>query len=208
MPATINQPYYGKENTTIYDLLFCDKPELYSGTIKEKEDYPWTALSAENPASSDLQGIANDTSLETRVRLVAYNRLRKNGYAPPVKELLGVVVEVGLDSGLDTLAAYKNGTARYLNFTGKMIFWDSPMAESNAIIEQLFAASQKVVEQIGPWDSERLTPPPAGSVRLTFLVSDGLYFGEGPFTVLQKDPMAAPVIVAATRLLTFLTERG
>ena len=208
MSSTTNQPYHQQGNTTIYELLFCDKPELYTSIAKEKDVYPWAMLSAESPANSELQAIATNPSLETRVQLMAYNLLRKNGYVPSAKELLGVIVEVGLEGGLDTLAAYKDGTARYLNFTGKMIFWDSPIAESNTIVEQLFAASQKIVEQIGPWDKERLPPPLAGSIRLTFLVSDGLYFGEGPFDVLQKDSMAAPVIVAAIQLLTFLTNRG
>jgi hypothetical protein len=36
---------------------------------------------------------------------------------------------------------------------------------------------------------------------MTFLVSDGLYFGEGPFNALQKDPMGGPVLAKATQLV-------
>jgi hypothetical protein len=42
-------------------------------------------------------------------------------------------------------------------------------------------------------------------VRITFLVSDGLYFGEGPANIFFKDPMAGPVLNAATQLLQFIT---
>ncbi len=40
-----------------------------------------------------------------------------------------------------------------------------------------------------------------GNIRMTFLVSDGLYFGEGPMAAIQQDPMASPLIAAATQLL-------
>jgi hypothetical protein len=36
---------------------------------------------------------------------------------------------------------------------------------------------------------------------LTFIVSDGLYFGEGPFAALSQDALAGPLIQQATRLL-------
>jgi len=36
---------------------------------------------------------------------------------------------------------------------------------------------------------------------MTFLVSDGLYFGEGPFNALQKDPLGGPVLAKAAQLL-------
>lgn len=36
---------------------------------------------------------------------------------------------------------------------------------------------------------------------MTFLVSDGLYFGEGRFEALQQDAMAGPVLAKASELL-------
>jgi hypothetical protein len=39
---------------------------------------------------------------------------------------LGVVLEVPSGGAYDTLAAYADGSARYLNFSGKAIFWDAP----------------------------------------------------------------------------------
>ena len=75
-------------------------------------------------------------------------------------------------------------------------------------IRSLLAASEKVVEKIGPWDQARMPPPSEGLMRMTFLVSDGLYFGQGPMEPLQKDPLAAPVIATATELLLELTNRA
>jgi hypothetical protein len=65
--------------------------------------------------------------------------------------------------------------------------------------------SQPIVERIGPWDKPRRPPPPKGSVRMTFLVSDGLYFGGGPLSAIQRDPLAGQVYASAVRLLHLVT---
>lgn len=153
-------------------------------------------------------GLTNDATLESRVRLLAYSKLKQMGNANRMKELLGVIVEVRLDDGLDTLAAYKDGTARYLNQYEKMVVWDAPSPESGTIINGLFSAAENVVRKIGPWDGERRSAPEPGMCRLTFLVSGDLYFGEGPFSLFKNDPMAGPVIAEATKLLVFLTEKA
>jgi hypothetical protein len=48
------------------------------------------------------------------------------GYLYTVRpEALRVVLEVPSEGAYDTLAAYLEGSARYLNFSGKAIFWDA-----------------------------------------------------------------------------------
>ena len=42
---------------------------------------------------------------------------------------------------------------------------------------------------------------------MTFLVSDGLYFGEGPMKIMERDPLAKPLLKAATALLLKLVEK-
>jgi hypothetical protein len=114
--------------------------------------------------------------------------------------LLGVIVEVPLAGGLDTLAAFSEGGVRYINQSGKMVAIEGVGAFS-AHVKSLFKASEPVVAQIGPWQKSRLGPPQRGNVRLTFLVSDGLYFGEGPMSGMQRDAMAGPILEQATALL-------
>jgi hypothetical protein len=204
---TTAMPYATESTTTIYEMLFCDNLQVYAKSMQHPLAYPWNILLADKSAPEELEAIAHDASLQSRVQLLAFDRLRKTGHTIGTKELLGVVIEVPLEGGLDTLAAYKDGTAHYINQSGKIVVWETTTAESQALIEQLLTRSQTVVDNIGPWDGERLAPPPAGSIRLSFLVSDGLYFGQGPFEVLEKDPMAGPVIQAASQLLVFLTQR-
>lgn len=204
MRTTTTQLYATKELNTLYEMLFCDRPELLSFKGSQKI-YPWDVLLAHQPSISHLQAVADDELVESRLRLFASNMLLKRWHKASRKELLGVVIEVGMAEGLDTLAAYKDGSARYINHTGKMLFWETRTAESESLITRLFEHSQEVVNKIGPWDRERLNPPPANFIRLSFLVTDGLYFGQGPFDELSKDALAAPVIEAATQLLIFLT---
>jgi hypothetical protein len=124
----------------------------------------------------------------------------------PKKELLGVIVEVPLEAGLDVLAAYADGSIRYINQTGKLAIFESAPANVAAQAAKLIAASRIVAAQIGPWEKARLPPPAKGRIRMTFLVSDGLYFGEGPFPGMDRDPLAAPVIGEAGRLLQLVVD--
>ena len=201
-----HQPYRDNGLDQVYNLLFCDDIDLYRTAVQSKE-YPWDVLLAEQPSVDALKKVTHDTKLEARQRLLAHRLLHAAESPSSTKELLGVVIEVALEDGPDTLAAFSDGTARYINHSGKLIIWESPNTESDELIENLVAASETVVQQIGKWDEPRRPFPATGMVRLNFLVSDGLYFGEGPFEVLQSDPMGGPVINAAVQLMSYLVNQ-
>ncbi len=208
MQPTINgasAPYRDPSANNVYELLFCDKPFLFAANVDAKL-YPWNVLLANDVNINDLQEVIDDASLETRHKIFAYNKLTKAGYTLSKKSLLGVVIEVGLDNGLDVVAAYEDGTARYINATGKMIIWDTATTDSASLISNLFKQSRHVVQRIGAWDGERRPHPVEGMARLNFLVSDGLYFGEAPQAALFSDAMARPVLMAALDLMKYLTE--
>lgn len=200
------KPYQNDGLNHVYALLFCDDIALYRQTTAPTA-YPWTVLLAAAPTTTQLQAVATDKTLEARQRLLAYRLLAASGTPIDHREILGVVVEVGLPGGLDVLAAFSEGGARYLNQAEKLLVWETQTPESRQLIDELFAASLTVVNQIGKWDQPRRPFPPNGMVRLTFLVSDGLYFGEGPFEVLQADPKGGPVLAAATQLMAYLTQQ-
>ena len=105
------------------------------------------------------------------------------------------------DHGLDVLAAFADGSARYLNQTSKIVIFEGRGHPAEALALALVAAAQPVVDRIGPWDQARLPPPGPGRVRLSFVVSDGLYFGEAPFDAFWNDALAGPVLRKATELL-------
>jgi hypothetical protein len=121
------------------------------------------------------------------------------------KRVYGVVVEVSLRGGLDVLAAYADGRARYLNWSGAAVIWDAPGPPFDAAIAAVLNAGKVIVARIGPWEGPRRGPPPTDHVRLNLLTPSGLHFGEGPMDALGRDPLAGPLLAAATGLMRGLT---
>lgn len=198
-------PYTDDTANFMYHLLFCDSRELfqkhYSGDLAE----PWITVFADQADYPALRKIAEDSNTESRVRMLAFNRLREGGQDVPSRVYLGTIIEVRVGGGLDTLAVFADGTARYINHSGKMAMVEGAPAVFLKEISAVIETSKPIVDMIGPWDKERLPPPSPGSFRMSFLVSDGLYFGEGPADLMTKDVLAAPLIDKATILLQKLT---
>ena len=198
-------PYNDAALNVIYNQLFCDIPELYNN---HAAGYPWDVLFNNKSSHQQLLSLASDETAASRIKLLAYNQLKTKGYPVDSKELLGVIIEVGLENGLDVVAAFKDGTARYINQSGKLIIWETKTDESEKLVDDLFAASLLVVSKIGAWDKARLPQPGKDQIRINFLVAEGLYFGQGPFEVLARYAMGGPVIHAAQQLLVFLTDKA
>ena len=143
-------------------------------------------------------------ALESRYRILAFNRLRLLNCKVPAKILLGIIFEIPYPRGLDTLAVYHDHRIRYINQTGKIGILEAIQSYPPAFtakIHELFLAGQKLVNVIGPWEQDRLDAPSGNTMRMTFLVSDGIYFGQGPMAGLTKDAKAAPVIRAGGEIL-------
>ncbi|MGA0555394.1 hypothetical protein ACO2Q8_02005 [Larkinella sp. VNQ87] len=205
MPST--GPYRDPSINRLYELLFGDRPDLYQKLMHGSQGYPWESLLSETAPVADLQQIATDDELETRAKLLACFRLRAGGHPVPKRELLAVVIEVGLDKGLDVLASYQDGTARYINQSEKIAIWETTDSRSNLLTSNLFRDSIAIVSKIGPWAGPRRPFPTRGNLRISFLLSDGLYFGEGPMNALFNDPLAAPALNAAVQLMQYITDR-
>jgi hypothetical protein len=205
---TSTDPYNESSTNLIYHLLFCDNLDLYKQHNQAPATYPFNLLFADSSTAADFQKIIDDPTTDSRLKVLAYNQQMAKGHQPTQKELLAVIVEVGLDNGLDVLASFQDGTARYLNQTGKILIWEATDPTSTELTQDLFQKSQHIVDQIGVWDQPRRPYPTRGTVRISFLVSDGLYFGEGPIDVLFNDPLANPALTSATLLMKYITEKA
>lgn len=195
----MHTPYAQPEANQIYNLLFCDDLALFKPAKIETD---WQRLLfVAKPDAGALLSLAEDERNESRVRALAYRRLSELGKPVPARKLLGTVIEVALENGVDVLAAYQDERVRYINATGRLSIFESVTPEMQATIHALMQASQNIVNRIGPWDKPRLPPPAGDHVRLSFIVSDGLYFGEGSFATFSQDALAGPLIQQATRLL-------
>ena len=85
------------------------------------------------------------------------------------------------------------------------IFEDAPPAIAQKV-QMVLRASQAVVDQIGPATEPRRAPPTADLTRMTFLVSDGLYFGEAASDDMYADRLGGPVMGNAAELLSLLVD--
>jgi hypothetical protein len=199
--AIFYRPYKESANNLLYNLLFCDDLALFRTKDQMPPSGALGVLLSSNPRPEDVVRIDEDEKEESRLRILAFNYLRSNRVKVPMAEVLGVVVEVPVGGGLDTLAVFVDGRIRYINHSGKVAIFESSSPAMDDDRRALIHASADAAAKIGPWDKPRRPPPTAGRVRLTFLVSDGLYFGEGPSSAIQQDPIGGPVLQAATQLL-------
>jgi hypothetical protein len=205
--------------TEIRDVLFGDVPLSQWPADDQASGEPWrtfiearraTERGDTSRAIDAFRRIADMLDLEPRQHLQAWHFLRMAGVAPPAelaKRLEGVVVEVGLEEGLDLVAAYRDRSARYVNFSGRTIIWEHPNPSLDGEIDALLTAGRRVVAVIGPWDRPRPAAPGAGEVRLNFLTPSGLHFGQGRYQDLAADKLGGPVISAALQLMRALIAR-
>ena len=198
----------------IRDTLFGDMP-LAEWAGNASAGAPWSEFAEGQrlgPTGSVevLRRIAATPGLESRHYLQAWNELRRLGVQPEAeaRQLLGVVVEVALEEGVDLLAAYADGTARYYNYSGAGVIWERPDASLDTDVQALLASTEPILRVIGPWEGPRPAEPPAGQVRLNMLAPGGLFFGQADFDTLARDPMAGPAIGAATRLMQALVQKS
>jgi hypothetical protein len=120
-----------------------------------------------------LRGILDSPSVETRVQLWVWSALRGLGESPDPKaafEVLGAIIETPMSGAYDTLAAYVDGTARYLNYSGKAIFWDAP----DPGVKQLCQAmvSSTIPASGGAKPRTKLSLPRKG-IQVTLLTRSG-----------------------------------
>ena len=204
-----DKPYSDSSTNLIYNLLFCDNLYLYKVNTPPPYAYPFDILFSDTASATELQKIINDVTADPRAKVLAYNLQLGRGNRPNQKEVLAVIVEVGLDRGLDVLASFNNGTARYINQTGKLLIWETTTdVRANELTGELFARAREIVAQIGPWDKPRKPHPAKDNTRISFLVSDGLYFGEASTNVLFNDPLASGALATAAQLMKYLTEKS
>ncbi len=207
-------------NSLPYEIratLFGDMPLAeWAQAAKATPAEPWSsfasaqdqiAAGAAAAAVTSLRGVLAQPGLDSRQYLQAYHFLRELGVEPPAdlaKHIYGVVVEVGVNGGLDIVAAYADHTARYYNFSGAAVIWEAPGTTLDATIDALLEAGRVVAAQIGPWTEPRPPAPPQGEGRISMLTPSGLHFGQAEMGLLMNDPLAAPVLQRAQRLMEAL----
>jgi hypothetical protein len=155
------------------------------------------------------QTIADMQRVESRHTLQAWTFLRVNGVQPPdaiAAHVLGAIVEVPVEGGRDVLAAYRDGSARYLNHAGNVSVFENGPDTVTAGVVAMIDAAQPLADVVGLWDKLQLPELPAGDSRLLLLTPGGFRFGQGPGDQLMKQPLADALFTAATQLLVVIAD--
>jgi hypothetical protein len=145
-----------------------------------------------------LNGVLQTPAIETRVQLWVWSCLRELGENPEPRsghEVLGVVLEMPSGGAYDTLAAYVDGTARYLNYSGAAIFWDAPDPSIKSLCQRFVDSTISASSQAVPRLSLAL---PKSGTQVTLLTRSGIY-------VIAAPPI--PVINAGGGLMLELIHR-
>lgn len=185
-------PYRNERLDRIYNLQFCDNPELLKPEIEEKSLLE--KLLRQELADSVLQTLAMNGDEDARVRILAFNQMRQQKLPVPQKILLCLIVEVGLEAGLEMLAVFDDERVRYVSAEKRLATVESPTPDMEQLIQTLMRTAQKIINGLEPVKEQRRSPPTFGRARFTFIASDGIYLGEGQFKVMQDNPQAAALI--------------
>lgn len=131
-------------------------------------------------AIARLRGVLDSPALETRIQLWVWSALRELGEKPEGKsafEVLGAVLEMPSGGAYDTLAGYVDGSARYLNFSGRAIFWDAPDPKVKLLCQALVDSTIPVSSKATPRTSLSL---PKRGIQVTMLTRSGPFLITAP----------------------------
>ena len=202
-------------------FIFGDRPlESWPEGDDSDQGDPWDTFVRARAAITDgdrgtattlwLQ-IASSPESESRQVLQAWRFLRDAGEQPSesiARQVLGGVVEVPVNGHHDLLAAYADGSVRYLNHSGKAAILE-PGATGPQLAQAargFLTATGLVADVAGPWDQPSLPPLPDGHARVTALTPGGIRFGQGPEEQLRRQPPAADMILSALVLLSEIVD--
>jgi hypothetical protein len=176
------------EFTTVVNTIQAGQlDEAEAWLAQEIKGYPWVLMAAayvklkmdEASEAGRLLRAVTLISSEARLRLWAWYNLRQLGKFPSpdlAHQVLGVIIEVPFEDRQDTLAAYADGTARYINHQGGTIVWDRLDETITPLVMNVIRETQA----LGAPQEDRLDDPiPADHVRLNVLTPGGIYCWQG-----------------------------
>jgi hypothetical protein len=144
---------------------------------------------------------------------MAWACLRRLGEIPDAnvaREVRGIVIEVGLDKGVDSVAAYSDHSARYFNQGGGVIVWDVPNTDKimDGNVDALLQAARAIASKTGPWEKPHPPLPQNGMVLLNVLTYGGIHIGAGPMRAMCRDQMGGHAVQMGLKLMKALIHQA
>lgn len=200
--ASLPQPYKQQVTNFAYNLLFCDVPALFIQNKALKSDNPlYRVLHAGAKDGNAVRAIANDGRGDSCTRMLAFDWLRAHKQPVPPKVVLGVVFEIGSQDGPAVVAAYADGNVRYISDTEELASFGPGTPSVSPKAQDLLAHARAMIAKMDAWKEPRVVAPPYGVMRITFLASGGLYFGDGELRRMMKDKFGGATVHSAVDLM-------
>jgi hypothetical protein len=201
--------------------LYAARARLWEGqyqdaaTLAAGKGEPWSSfivsaarLKGGLSAQRTLVYVADNPDFETRTRLWAFTALRKIGVQPTAlqgADVHGVVVEVPMEGGKDVLAAYADGSIRFLGHADNVIVRE-PMDDTKPLVEDALSKAHPLLSV--PPAPRTHAPVPEDRVRITALSAMGLHTIEAPWSELEPPGTYADFFASAAKLLERTTAKG
>jgi hypothetical protein len=203
----------GSDSDPIRQLLFASQSlkEQVSRSHLDGNPSPFQTISdasklvdegKRSEAVSLLYKILDTRDLESRITLWVWAALRELGEKPEPQmafQVIGVVIEFPSGGAYDTLAAYMDGSARYLNFSGKAIFWDQKEESIRVLCQSFIDSTIPASSRAKP--RENLALPKSGG-QVTLLTRSGNFVVTNP-----PDSVIGPAAALMTELIKRTNEK-
>ena len=157
--------------------------------------------------------IVETAGLEPRHYMQAWLFLRYYAKVQPpadvAKKVYGVMVEVCTSTGVVTVAAYTDHTARILHSSGGGTVWEKPDNSLDEQIDDLIKAGEQAIISIPLVVVDIVPNPPkqVDHVLVCIATPSGIYHGLGTGEFMSKDQYAGPILSAGTNLLQALESK-
>lgn len=208
MPPSANADEY--KNLLFVDQRLEELVTRYNApTDQFVKAYQYVKVGKTDDAKKSLWQVLSDPVAEVREKLWAWRALRELGEKPPpsvANEVRGVVIEVPVDDWIDTVAAYSDSRARYLN--GKsavLIVWEA--MEKNhisSLAKNLIESAKPLVGKAPIYDKHQ--PAKDDVVRVSVLTYGGIYILEAKASDITSSHILSPPFDAGTQLFLALFE--
>lgn len=86
-----------------------------------------------------------------------------------------VILEVNLDGGVDVLAVFASGRARFLNHNGDISMWEGGDGPSARLIAELLELAIPIAQSPAKSSDGSSTAPPDGAVRVSVFTGLGTH---------------------------------
>lgn len=157
-------------------------------------------------ARRKLKQVLSLPDVETRALLLTWNTLRELGERPPPGEagkVRGVVMELHNEAGVGTVAAYADGSVRWIGGQGKVTILELRItdAEIGPFVRDFHKAAEPIVKRATATERHRPGEPPFEHFRVSVLTYGGIHVVELYGPGVDDQHFAGPLLLAGGRLV-------